>query len=267
MRKILIGATLTVFFGACILLLFLPFPRRVGTLQETYSCLWEDGSQTNEDYFGAFSALCGATEEGLVLEREGKTGLIQPSDEFRRAVTVFENGTLAELLSFRLGLCSRLEKAALFACYGERCYYAGESFSWDGEKISRTERTKFNEVVLLHGNLPSAFLCDAGAKTLILSENAEFTVRSLVGSKVESIVACLPYFTENGAVYLKTVGGTRLVAALPSVEYLEITCDYLDEGALSACTRLKTLKLPEGYDGTLAMLFGSTPIPEGLILV
>ena len=177
------------------------------------------------------------------------------------------NRELAELLTFRLESCSRLEKAALFLRYGGRCYYAGESFCWNGEKISRAERTKFTEVVLLNGNLPSAFLRDAGAKTLILSGKAEFTVRSLVGSEVETVVASEPYFTKDGAVYLETAGGTRLVAALPNVENLEIHCDYLDKGALSACANLKTLKLPENFDGTLAMLFGNTPIPEDLVLL
>ena len=267
LRRILIGALSLVLFGACIFTLFLPFPRRVETSQESYACVWEDGSQTIEDYFGAYSALCGATEEALVLEREGKTGLIPLSEEYRRAATVFEYGELAELLSFRLGNCSRLEKVALFLRYGERCYYSGERFCWDGEKISRTERTKFTEVVLLDGNLPSGFLRDTGAKTLILSANAAFTVRSLVGSKVEKVIASLPYFTENGAVYLETVGGRRLVAVLPNVEYLEINCDYIDKGALSACTRLKAIKLPEDFEGTLAELFGDAPVPEDLMFL
>ena len=267
LRRILIGAFLTIFGGACIFTLFLPLPRRTETVSESYSCLWEDGTQTQEDYFGAYSALCDAREEGIVLERAGKTGLVQPSEEFRRAVTVFESGELAELLSFRLKNCNRLEKAALFLRYGERCYYSGERFCWDGEKISRTERSKFSEVVLLDGKLPSSFLRDAGATTLILSENAAFTALPLVGSKVKTVVAFAPYFTENGAVYLKTAGGTRLVAALPNAEHLEIHCDYIDEGALSACKELKTLKLPENFDGTLAVLFGSTPIPEDLVLL
>lgn len=267
LRRIFIGALVTVFFGACIFTLFLPFPRRAGMSQEVYVCVWEDGSRTDEDYFGAFSALRGATEEGLVLDREGKTGLIQTSEEFRRAVTVFEYGKLAELLSFRAVSCTRLEKAALFLRYGERCYYAGERFCWDGEKISRSERTIFTEVVLLDGDLPRGFLCDTGAKMLILSKDAAFTVRSLVESRVENIVAFSPYSAEDGALYLETSSGRRLVAVLPNVEYLEINCDYIDKDALSACTQLKALKLPENFDGTLAMLFGDTPVPEDLVLL
>ena len=267
LRRLFLGALSAVLFGACILTLFLPFPRRAETAQEVYPCLWEDGTQTSEDYFGAFSALRGGTEEGILLERAGKTGVVQAGEEYRRAVTVLERGTLAELLSFRLETCNRLEKAALFMRYGERCYYSKESFSWDGEKISRTDRTKFSEVLLLNGNVPGAFLREMGAKTLILSENAEFTARPLVGSQVENMIVHSPYFTKDGAVYLKTVGGIRLIAVLPNVEYLKIDCDYIDGGALSACIRLKTLKLPEKFDGTLAMLFGDTPIPEDLVLL
>ena len=267
LRKVLIGAVLAVFFGACILMLFLPFPRRVEPPQEFYFCEWEDGTQTKEDYFGAMSALCGATEERLILERDGRKGYILPSEEYRRAVTEFESGEAARIMSFRLQNSNRLEKAALFLRYGERCYYTGESLCWDGEKIFRTKRTKFTEVVLLSGDLPNDFLRNAGASTLTLWGGAKFTARSLVGCKVETVVAFSPYFTENGAVYLEDPSGTRLVAALPNTEVLEINCDYIDFGALSACKNLKKLKLPQRFDGTLAELFGSTPVPEDLVLL
>lgn len=263
LRKVLIIIAVVSAAAICTLLLLPPFPKSAE--KEYYSCRWQSGAVTTESYYAAFMALADVTESTIVLERGGQMGEIRASEPFSHAVEVFESGELAPLLAFRLGEVTRLERAALWNKYGRRGYYSGEFFAWDGECIFRTERGKFDEVFLLTGNLPKGRLFETGAKKLILGGDSSLTASALVGSRIESVEARAPYYCRDGAVYLQTAGGVRLISGLPNAETLEIACDYLDEGALSPCVKLKTLKLPSHYEGTLRMLFGETPVPKNLI--
>lgn len=248
----------------CIFVLFLPLPK-VYCEREYYSCLWESGSQTRESYYAAYSSLAEISENCIHLQRGGLEGEISAGESYSEAYDILSRGELAELLKFRLGEVTRLEKAALFEKFGSRGYYAEEFFCWNGERFFRSKRMDFKEVFLLTGKLPKGLLSQTGAEKLIAAPAAEITAECLVGSEISSVEVSPPYLELEGGIYLETPGGRRLVAALPKVETLIITCDYLDEGALAACASLKFLKLPETYEGTISMLFGDSPIPEGLV--
>ena len=264
MRKIFWTILGVLTAAVCTFLLFLPFPKTVEGDKEYYSCRWENGIVTTESYYTAFSAFTGVFDGDILLERDGRNGKIEASEAFLQAVEVFERGELAELLSLKIGDVSRLEYAALYALYGGRGYYSDEFFAWDGEQFFRTNRTDFPEVFLMTGNISANTLIKTGAKKLIVGEYAELKAKSLVGTCVEEVEARAPYFEQGGGIYLQTVSGVRLIAALPNVKELVIDCDYIDEGALAPCKELEKLSLPAWYDGTLKILFGDQPIPETL---
>lgn len=265
-RLLRAGAVVLLFFTAAFLL-FLPFPRRSEATKERYHCIWSDGVRTQERYATAYSALKGISDGEILLEREGTFGKIEGSAEFAHAASLLESGSLAELLALETEGLGRLERAALCRVYGDRGYYSEEFFCYDGTGVSRTARKAFNEVILLSGDLPKDLLFEAGAEKLGIRAEAEFSAKGLCGAKVTKIVAQPPYLVREDAVYLDTVGGRRLVAALPGAKRLEIECDFIDEGALSPCRALEELTLPKGYEGTLRMLFGEAGVPSTLKLL
>ena len=66
-RKILTYALSALLFLGCALMVLLPLPHKLSKAGETYLCLWEDGTSTEEDYFTTYSALTGATQDGVGL--------------------------------------------------------------------------------------------------------------------------------------------------------------------------------------------------------
>lgn len=257
-------APLALIFGVCFaLVLFLPLPETRDVGKETYECTWQDGSVSRLNYAEAYSALSGITEQGVVLARGDLTGEIAGGAEFCRAAQILRTGSLARLLSLEAGDALPLERAALYRVYGNRGWYAGEFFAFDGTRVFRTSRAVFNEVALLSGNLPAGVLRVSGADKLVVFAEAKLSANALVGSNISEAEAAYPYSSEDGGIYLHTAGGKRLVAALPKVKSLRVNSRFIDEGALSPCQTIEELILPRSYAGTLAMLFGG-PVPETL---
>lgn len=244
-----------IFAALCILCLFLPFPKEKAPEREYYTCLWEDGTVSTESFYTAYAALTG-TEERIVLTRCGLTGEIEAGEEYQRVRKTLERGTLAQMLNLKAEGLSSIERAALWKRYSGLGYYSDGFFAWNGEGVSRAEERTYEEVFLLTGDLPAGLLKRTGANKLIVHGEAGLTAKGLVGSLVTEAEARWPYFERDGAIYLQTAVGVRLIAVLPFVTELTIDCDFLDEGALSPCICLEKLSLPEKYKGGLARIFG-----------
>ncbi len=225
------------------LFLLLPFPFRDAG-GETYRCAWSDGTVTTESYTSAYAALYGIDEDGVVLYRDGKLGKLTVG--ITSVYSVLESGNLGEILSCVFEGGARIEKAALYRTFSGRVWYADGFFVWTGDRVERAERAEGNELVLLDGSISSETLRSTNASTVYLRASAEVTADMFWGTGVKEVYALPPYFASGGAVYLKTAGGTRLLTALGSVETLAIdpAVDFMDEGALLSCERLKTLTLP-----------------------
>lgn len=256
---------LRILASACIalftLFFFLPFPKTILSDRKSYLCRWENGNVTSET-LSAVLADFSCDADKILIERGGLKGRIEAGEEYQNIREILESGELADLLSLKADGLNDLEKSALFLTYRSRAYYSEELFRWNGERVVRSEESEFTELVLLSGDLPTGFLKQGKAEKLILHSYAEFTAKSLKGSEIKEVDAAEPYFTRGGAVYRRTAGGVRLVAALPYVEELNAECEFLDEGCLAACTCLKKLKLPEQYEGGLERLFSDSPMPD-----
>lgn len=246
-------------------LFLLPFPRNAeGSAGEEFSCAWEDGSVSQERDFGSIRIL-GAEGEYILVQKGERRGKVLAGKEFLRALHAPDRGDAFEILSFRLkDECARIEKLALFYLFQDTCIYLGEALYFDGTSFVPAGQMKYQSVCFLEGTLPENFLKECGAKRLKICPRAEFSAKDLVESEIAFVEAEPPYRVEEGAVYLDSLGGTRLVAVLPGVEKLDLNCDYIDEGAMAPCGNLKELTLRREYDMTLSMMFGERPIPEGL---
>lgn len=259
-------------FCACALAVF-PFPKSVLKGSAFYGIVWEDGVRREESYCAALGALSGFENGRLLFEREGVRGSKPAGGELFRLDALLDGGSLPELLAADFSALSGLEGAALYRKYANVGFYSGDLFAYDGERVSRTRRTAFGEIVLLDGKLQSGVLVRSGAKKLTLRPQAEFSAAALVGTQVCEIAAREPYFTEGGALYLKTPGGVRLIAALPSAEELAVSeVAFCDEGALSPCARLVSLSLPfiglsRADGGRVASLFGEVPASLARVFV
>lgn len=279
LRRILLIVSGVLLAAASVLTLFLPFPAALGTKAEVYLCTWDDGTITEENYLTAYSALEGVAEDGLIeLKRGGHVGEIPVSEAFSERNAILSDGSLSELLSLGRGELSRLGQAALFREYGSAVYYSADEFRYTGEGIVHDNLKRAEKVILLSGALPANYLAEMGAGELRIAAVAEFSADRLLGSNIGKITAAAPYFTENDALYLGIAGQTRLVAAVPAAEELELSeSDYADEGALLPCTALTSLTIPyagnarrsigTSYDGTFAWLFSSSEgfsVPESL---
>ena len=255
-RRILHAALCCAYAIACLFLLFFPFPEARAVSGETYRCRWDNGLLTEESYDSAFSALVGVSSAGAIaLEREGRSGEISEDALLSRFRTL-QSGSLAELLQLDAENVSRLGQAALFYEFGNDVYYAGEEFVYAGGAICRGQRAAARAVHLVEGSLPRRYLSACGAKELYLSAEAEIAPAALEGSAVERITAAAPFASIGNALFLDTPGGRRLVAAAPAAEELSLAAsDFADEGALLACTRLRSLTAP--YAGSAASWTGS----------
>ncbi len=263
---LIVGAVLS---AVCILSLFLPFPKAAARAEENYLCLWEDGRETFESYASAFSMLQGIGEEGSIELKQGThVGRITPGEDFSIYNDALSKGSLLDLLLLGNGALSRIERAALYRAYGRTAYYSVDAFRYTGDKVVRENFEHPEAVVLLSGTLEKNYLARTEAKELRLAAEAEFSADRLLGSRVAKITADAPYYAENDLLYFEVAGQRRLLAAVPTTTKLTVgDCDYVDKGALAACTQLEELTLPfagnakrnfgSSYDGTFAWLFSS----------
>ncbi len=253
---------------AIVLSFLLPFPKRISSAEEEVICIWKDGSKTSESYVSALASFCGIEEDGILLRRGELEGKVALSEKAKSLVSALNGAPLADLLSLSGEGLSRFEHAAIFRAFEDTLFYDGDCFAWSGERLVRTELRNAKKVVLLSGKLPKGLLAQTGAEYLRLDEYAELTAAALTGSQVVAIKANAPYEAVENAVYRNTPTGTRLIAALPQTEALVIeNCSFIDEGALSACTNLKSLTLPFvgntkycnslSFRGEIAALFGT----------
>ena len=212
-KGLLAGALALVLLAAAVILL-LPRPKQKGRA-ERFSCLWADGAKSEETLSSAIACLAGVSQEGVLLEREGNTGTVPASEALRTVVSVLEGGTLAELLSLDGSALTPLESYAVQTFCGDRAYYDGEPFAWDGTCVRRTEKERFSEAVLLGGSFEGDFLLDSGVKTLYLRAEGEVEADGLLYTALSHVVAEAPYFFRGGALWEERYGIERYVSALP----------------------------------------------------
>ena len=212
-KGLLAGALALVLLAAAVILL-LPRPKQKGRA-ERFSCLWADGAKSEETLSSALACLAGVSQEGVLLEREGNTGTVPASEALRTVVPVLEGGTLAELLSLDGSALTPLESYAVQTFCGDRAYYDGEPFAWDGTCVRRTEKERFSEAVLLGGSFEGDFLLDSGVKTLYLRAEGEVEADGLLYTALSHVVAEAPYFFRGGALWEERYGIERYVSALP----------------------------------------------------
>lgn len=212
-KGLLAGALALVLLAAAVILL-LPRPKQKGRA-ERFSCLWADGAKSEETFSSALTCLAGVSQEGVLLEREGNTGTVAASEALSNVVPVLEGGTLAELLSLDGSALTPLESYAVQTFYGDRAYYDGEPFAWDGTRVRRTEKDSFSEAVLLGGSFEGDFLLESGVKTLYLRAEGEVEADGLLYTALSHVVAEAPYFFRGGALWEERYGIERYVSALP----------------------------------------------------
>ena len=212
-KGLLAGALALVLLAAAVILL-LPRPKQKGRA-ERFSCLWADGAKSEETFSSALTCLAGVSQEGVLLEREGNTGTVAASEALSNVVPVLEGGTLAELLSLDGSALTPLESYAVQTFYGDRAYYDGEPFAWDGTRVRRTEKESFSEAVLLGGSFEGDFLLESGVKTLYLRAEGEVEADGLLYTALSRVVAEAPYFFRGGALWEERYGIERYVSALP----------------------------------------------------
>ncbi len=224
---------------------------------------------TSESYASVFSAFEKTTATEIVVERNGKHGFVALSESAQKIVNALDEAPLADLLRLSCEGITNIERAAIYRTYGNRVYYDEEPFVWTGSRFERFEQDYAEEVVLLSGNFVEGFLKESGATRLILRKESKLDGKALDESSVNEIVAEPPYFTKDGALYLSTPSGNRLIAALPCVEELTLSdCAFYDDGALYPCERITSLTIPfagntmyedaQNFQGEAAPMFGFT---------
>ncbi len=241
-RNFIKGAAAVLFTAACAISLYAPYPSRFSG-GESYECVWADGSVTKESYTSAYSSLAGMDGESIFLSRGGQTGKI---DSYAKtAYEILENGDLAGLLECTAE-GTRIDCAALYRTFSDRVWYDGSYFIWTGNRIERVAKAKRKEIVFMAGKVTSRTLRETGASTVYLRAGAELETLAFVGSGVNEVYAEEPYSQREGAVYLDTVSGKRLLAAVGDGKELVLDEDmaFADEGALLACRSLVSLSLP-----------------------
>lgn len=212
-KGLLAGALALVLLAAAVILL-LPRPKQKGRA-ERFPCLWADGAKSEETFSSALTCLAGVSQEGVLLEREENTGTVPASEALSNVVPVLEGGTLAELLSLDGSALAPLESYAVQTFYGDRAYYDGEPFAWDGTRVRRTEKESFSEAVLLGGSFEGGFLLESGVGTLYLRAEGEVEANGLLYTALSHIIAEAPYFFRDGALWEVRYGIERYVSALP----------------------------------------------------
>ena len=265
------------------LLFFLPLPHARAAGDETYRCIWADGTETAESYYSAYSSLIGMDDGGaIVLGRGEKTGVVAAGEACTNAFHIFEEGGLADLLTLDISGVSRLERAALYRRYQGRLWYADEYFAWSGEEMQRTEAQRADTLVFLAGDMTASRLTETRAERLYLRAEAAFSADVVAGTNVKEVLAEAPYYAEGNTVCLSTAGGVRLLAGLPAARKVTVPENvyFADEGALLPCENLEEVEIPFAgsafssagtlYRGEFAHLFSTGKeyrVPETLKIV
>lgn len=229
-----------------------------------FECEFEDGTKTMISFSDALKSFKWAETDCIVLEKEGVLGRVRVCETYTACMKGLSGGEVLTLFSLRGAELNGLEKTAILSRFRDTGYYLDEFFAWDGERVLPEDRSDFSEVYLIGGSMRKGILQKTGATRLVIKTDADFSASALTDSAVKEVIAEDPYFVKEGAVYKRTAGGVRLISGLPFAEELTVSCDYLDEGSLAPCGQLKKLKLPATYTGTVKMLFGDKPVPEGL---
>ena len=256
--KIIYKTGTALFAAACLFSFLLPLPKKIA-YGESYDCVWSDGTISKESYSSAYQSLTGITEEGVLLERDGLTGVI--ASKAAAVYSTLQEGTLNELLQCEAE-GTRIDRAALYRTFSKRVWYSGEYYVWTGNNVERASRAAGSELIVLSGTVSPRILRETGATSVHLRAEATIRADSLVGSDVTLIYTQEPYTSSGGAVYIEPAGGKRLVAALANSEELTVDDDtmFADQGALIACQNLSALTLP--FAGSQKSWSGSEYVSE-----
>ncbi len=254
---------------------FVPFPRKIGEADECYRCLWEDGTVTTETFASAYADLVGTDGENVLLLRNGKSGAVK--SEAQEMFRALKRGDLGEILSTP-AQGTRLDSAALFRVFSDTLWFDGAYFSWTGKTVEETRARKCSSLVCLSGSVTAGMLKTTGATSLEIGADVSVKPAAFGESSVQNLTAREPYRAENGALYLETPGGVRLVAAVGGLKEIVISEDtnFADQGALIACRSLESITVPfvgnakksnmTAFQGQFAHLFsdGFFHVPETL---
>lgn len=276
MKRALCAFLAAVFVTFLCCLPVIPLRGVFGGAFEVYVCSWADGRITRESFTSAFRDTADCTEEEIILLRGGVTGAIATGDKAKSVFLALHSDTpLAELLALNTEGATRLERAALTRKTERRLWYDGDWFCWEGDRLRRTAARAAEEVVFISGTLATGALIKTKAVRLILGANAQIGAGDLCGSAVSELNAYPPFVVQDGALYTQTVGGKKLIAALPHVKTLTaenyVVCE---RGALSPCAQLEELTIPFAgnfaddktsfYCGEFAYLFEGDVPPASL---
>ncbi len=265
--KILTLALAVLFSLAWVALLLFPAVKKVRGSGETYLCRWADGTQTSESFASAYAAFTECDGTRICLNRNGVSGEISVSPRFTAYYETLLHGAAREVLALDASAPNTLERVALWRNFSKRAWWSEDSFYvWTETGAQAAHSTHCKELALESDGLTATALKNTRATVIEVRAGSYFSVQKLVGSPVCELRGVAPYFTENGALYLHTAGGTRLVACSPNM--LSFTAgdyDFADEGALVLCGELQSLTLPfvgtarstgnENYRPELAALF------------
>lgn len=245
-RKILILALSALFSLAWVALLLFPAVKRVNGTGEVYLCRWEDGTQTNESFASAYAAFTECDGTRICLNRNGVSGEISVSPRFTAYYETLLHGAAREVLVLDASAPNTLERVALWRSFSKRAWWSENGFYvWTEEGAQEKKSARCKELVWEGDGLTATALKNTRATVLEVRAGSYFSAQKLVGSSVCELRGVAPYFTENGALYLHTAGGTRLVACQPNVvSFTALDCDFADEGTLVLCGELQSLTLP-----------------------
>lgn len=242
----ILAAVLTV---ACAVCCFLPVPRGKPTAPPVYTVTYADGREEQADYVSLYPRIRGLSEDfGIRLDE----GFISGSDALSALVSVVETGTFGSILSADFALPAA-ELTALEREYADTLFYADGLYALSGG-LRKTARRRAGRLVYFGGALKAADLAAMGVYSLDL-RGGGFNAAMLTGTKVAAMSAVAPYVYADGALYMDTAFGRRLIAGMPVVTELTLDMVYADDGALTPCPYLDRLTMPVPYGGMVASLF------------
>lgn len=233
------------FFLIWAVFLFLPVTERVNGCEEIYLCRWEDGTRTRENFADAYSAVTGCDPDRILLTRGEIAGEIEPASPYSAYFRTLSIGSFREVKELDVSKLGALERAVLWERFGDRAWWTGEEFLvWTESGAVFSHSPRCGEIIIEGGSLTASAIARTCADSLEVRDGADFSAKMLIGTEITELKGVAPYDSENGALYLETLGGTRLVAAAPNVRSLSADYDYADEGALLACRELEFVSLP-----------------------
>ncbi len=240
------GTILAVLFALVwTVLLLLPVTERVNGCEEVYICHWEDGTQTRENFANAYSSVTGCDAERILVSRGEVAGELVPAAPYTEYFGTLAYGSAREVAGIDASKLGTLERAVLFERFGDRAWWNGENFLvWTETGAVVVTAPRCDKIVIEGGSLTASAIMRTRATSLEVRDGADFSAELLVGTEISDITGVAPYCSEAGVLQMKTLGGMRLVAALPFARFVRAEYDYADEGALIACRKLESISLP-----------------------